>query len=162
MEDPNSGISGEWEVTDNRALRPQGPSKITHYWRAPLYTSRHINTHSDSSCSKGHYSPCSLSLRHTCVKAILPFPFIHPSISFFSVVLFAHVSLEQGDRWYPADLRANLIQHRENGYLIQTHEKQEIRMVIKHTSGYKSCCVVKKWFLPVTFNHTLNMTGNEP
>lgn len=42
------------------------------------------------------------------------------------------MSLEQGDRWYPADLRVNLIQHREKGYLIQTHEKQEICVDIKH------------------------------
>lgn len=26
---------GQWEVTDNWALRPQGPAKVTHYWKAP-------------------------------------------------------------------------------------------------------------------------------
>lgn len=39
---------------------------------------------------------------------------ILPSLAFYSsVVLIAHVSLEQRDRWYPADLRDNLIQNTE-------------------------------------------------
>lgn len=38
-------------------------------------------------------------------------------LPFHSVVLIAHVSLEQGDRWYPADLRDNLIQQQESGHV---------------------------------------------
>lgn len=57
-------------------------------------------------------------------------PFIYPT-PFHSVVLIAHVSLEQGDRWYPADLRDNLIQQQESGHV--RLRKPENRMDIKQT-----------------------------
>lgn len=63
-------------------------------------------------------------------EAILPIPLSIP-LSLPPVVLIAHVSLEQRDRWYPADLRDNLIQHRDSGYVIQTLEKPENLLDIK-------------------------------
>lgn len=39
----------EWDVIDNQALMPQGPAKITHYWRLlvpdALYAQSYMQAH---------------------------------------------------------------------------------------------------------------------
>lgn len=46
------------------------------------------------------------------------------------------MSLEQGDRWYPADLRDNLIQQRESGH-IRLRRNQRILWILNRHYGKK-------------------------
>lgn len=105
------------QFTETNEGRDQCHFTIKQSWRVPRVLI-FVNT---ISCIQLHKHPerwlqrvlCRLTLWHTCIKRSSLFRHLSLYRSFpplLPLVLIAHVSLEQEDRWCPADPRDNVIQ----------------------------------------------------